>query len=144
MSFAPSEEAVMSFRHISAWINLLTHIGVYGGYFLILSIGHYGDFRSVLLGAIFVIVLLNVTLHIAAALISPRAAAMPRDERERLIEARSTSPAYFVLATGAVTAAAAALWGVDANWVGNGLLMTLVAAEIAKSGCQIVFFAKGI
>jgi hypothetical protein len=138
----------MSIRQTSAWIMLGTHVGVYGVYFLILAVGlaqgrRAADFGDLLLGAIVAVIVIQVVLHVLAAIAMPREAMLPKDERERWIEARSNGVGYYVLACGAVMVAGGSLLGVGGLLAANGLLLSLVLAEVGRSGSQVVQFARG-
>jgi predicted RND superfamily exporter protein len=139
----------MSFRQTSAWIMLVTHVVVYGGYFAVVAaaVAHGGraeDLARLLFGVIVAVIVIQIALHVVAAAFAPRDAQRPKDERERWIEARSNGVGYFVLASGAVAVAAASLLGVGGFLAANGLLLSLVLAEISRSGSQVLQFARGV
>jgi predicted RND superfamily exporter protein len=139
----------MSFRQKSAWIMLVTHVVVYGGYFAVVAAamargGRPADFGLLLFGVIVAVIVVQIALHIAAASFAPRDAQRPKDERERWIEARSNGVGYFVLASGAVAVAAGSLLGAGGFVAANGLLLSLVLAEISRSGSQVLQFARGV
>ena len=100
----------MSFREKTAWISMLSMAGIYGYYFW--TVVHAGpqtggsQFGG-LLGTIIALVVVQVVLTVAVAVFNPKDAQAPRDEREKLIELRSTRVAYAGLATGTSCAGAA-------------------------------------
>jgi hypothetical protein len=82
----------MSFREKGAWISLLSMSGIYGAYFW--SVIHTGTaaggFRfGSLLKTIIAPVFVQVGLTVMAAILTPKDAKAPRDEREKLIELNS-------------------------------------------------------
>lgn len=136
----------MSFREKSAWISALSMAGIYGLYFWSLSRSgagltafHFGG----LLGTVIALVVVQVVLTTLVAIVDPKDAAAKRDEREKLIDLRSTHLAYGVLA-GSV-ACACFFGGFDPPVIFNAnvLLFFLVMAEILRSGCQIVQYRRG-
>jgi type IV secretory pathway TrbL component len=139
----------MSFREKSAWIALIANLGIYGFYF-----AHYasalarGDadhaaFLALLAKSMVLVVLVIVAASIAAAVLAPRDATAPVDERERLIILKSDRAAYFAVAAGAVTAIGAAYLGASQFLIANGLFAALVVAELAKNTVQIYHFRQG-
>ncbi len=86
----------MSFREKSAWISLLSILGVFIPFFW----NSYRQFSgqvdgpaavSTAVWLLVAFVVLEIVLHAAIALQAPNDARSPRDERERLIEMRATA-----------------------------------------------------
>lgn len=94
----------MSFREKSAWIQFLTVLLVFGGYYLSIHLGLIPSSGSehfrILLGCIALVIVLQIVLHIAAALENLRDARSPKDERERAIQHRAHTYGYYVLLVG--------------------------------------------
>ena len=65
----------------------------------------------------------------------------PKDERDRLIEARAYRNGYFVLASGAVWGICLGLTGVPNARI---LLAVLVAAEVATWATQLYLYRRGV
>jgi hypothetical protein len=136
------EGAHMSFREKIAWTTLLAMAGIYGLYFW--SVVHPGaGFRfGGLLGTIVVLIVVQIVLAIAIAIVTPKEATAPPDERDRLIDLRATRVAYAGLASGI---ALACFFGAVAPRLAfdmNALLFILVAAEILRCTCQIVQYRR--
>jgi sterol desaturase/sphingolipid hydroxylase (fatty acid hydroxylase superfamily) len=154
----------MAFREKTAWISIFVTVLIWGSYFGgqfpgLLSAqpnlhGMLGDF----LYSVFLAVLLQIVLMVVIAIMSPKDAEAPADERERLIEFRSTTIAYHVLTVTLVVAVlgapALSLYhahkagitpnlGAAAIPMANGVLLALVLAEIAKYVAQLVQFRRG-
>ena len=154
----------MAFRENTAWISIFVTVLIWGSYFgdlmpNLLSArpnleGMLGDFLS----SVVLAVILQIVLMIVIAILSPKDADAPADERERLIEFRSTTIAYHVLTVMIVVAVlgapALALYhsfkaGITPNLgsaaipMANGVLLALVLAEIAKYVSQLVQFRRG-
>ncbi|MGD9816586.1 MAG: hypothetical protein AB7Q23_11790 [Hyphomonadaceae bacterium] len=139
----------MSFREKSAWIALLAYGGVFGAYFIALwqawdpangqplSIGP-------LVAAMFAFVGIVTVLTIVAALLNPKAANAPADEREKLIELKAERAAAYTLSTGVLLSMTGLLLGFNGYLIANALLASLVAAELVKAGWQIASFRMGV
>jgi archaellum biogenesis protein FlaJ (TadC family) len=136
----------MSFREKSAWIALVTTILVYAIYFVrvvpLLGGAHEDGFSGTLGASVFVLVALQVGLHVGAAIRAPRDASAPRDERDRSIDLRATRAGFYVAQAGAFTAIASALVRPDAWFVANVVLMSMVAAEIARAGVMVADYRR--
>lgn len=150
----------MSPRETSAWISLVTTLAVWGYYFLALgralASGPIDGERFVGLFAscVVVIVVLQVVIAIATAALTGRHGEAPADERERLVELKATRIAYCVLIVLAMTVCllSPALAGSspflfprdplgDATLVmSNGVLLSVVLAEVVRTGGQIAYY----
>jgi hypothetical protein len=137
---------MMSFREKSAWISLLSMLGIYGLYFWSAArSGHpFSDVHfSGMLGTIVLLVIVQVVLTIAVAVFAPKEAKAPRDERDKLIDLRATRLAYAALATSVAFACFFGGFNPPIIFNANALLFILVVAEILRSGCQIVQYRRG-
>jgi len=134
----------MSFREKTAWISLISMTGIYGFYFWrAIRSGHGGTSdTSGLLGTVIALVVVQAVLTIAAAIFAPKEAKAPQDERDKLIELRSTRFAYFVMAGCIACAVFFAAFTPPVIFGTNALLFTLAVAEILRSGCQIVQYRR--
>jgi hypothetical protein len=136
----------MSFREKSAWISLLSMVGIYGLYFW--SVIHAGPQASGfhfggLLGTIIALVVVQIVLTVAVAIFAPTEANAPRDERDKLIELRAMRVAYAALSTSIALACFFGAFVPPIVFNTNALLFILVAAEIMRSACQIVQYRRG-
>jgi hypothetical protein len=136
----------MSFREKSAWISVLSISGIYGFYFW--SVIHAGPkaggfhFGGLLLTVV-ALVVLEVVLHIAAAIFNPKEAQAPRDERDKLIELRSMRVAYAGLATSVAMACFFGAFTPPIIFNTSSLLFILVTAEILRYACQVIQYRRG-
>jgi hypothetical protein len=102
-------------------------------------------------------VVLQVVLGIALAILSPKEANAPADERERLFELRATSLAYhvvlmmlMVVVIGApiVSLLYAHRSGIEVDFasavlpMANGVVLSVILGEVAKYAWQIVQFRR--
>ncbi len=136
----------MSFREKTAWISMLSMAAIYGFYFwsVIHAGPHAGGFRfGGLLETIVALVVVQVVLIVAVAIVSPKDAKAPRDERDKLIELRSMRVAYSALATSVALACFFAAFDPPILFNANALLFILVTAEILRSACQIIQYRRG-
>ena len=136
----------MSFREKSAWISVLSMLGIYGFYFWsVIHAGpkaggfHFGG----LLQTIIALVVLQIVLTVAVAIFTPKEAKAPRDERDKLIELRAMRVAYSGLATAVALACFFGAFNPPIVFNANSLLFILVTAEILRSACQIVQYRRG-
>jgi hypothetical protein len=145
----------MSFREKSAWITLISVLVTMGVYYGALIFGvfppqsiesfHFG------LSSIVALVVLQVVLHIIAAVMNPADARTPRDEREKLIQARSHTWGYYVMLAGMT----ALVFATHIPALGDGLglhpvmvtvyfgIGVMVIASLAVAIAQIVMFRRG-
>ncbi len=138
----------MSFREKSAWIALVTYGVVFGGYFLVLFQNwqdSYGRFLSIglLVGAVIALIVIATVLTIVAALLNPKEANAPADERETLIDLKAERIASYTLSVGVLLMIGALLLGWNPHLVANLLLAALVVSELVKAGAQIAYFRAG-
>jgi hypothetical protein len=136
----------MGFREKSAWISLLSMCVIYGVYFWsVVQTGshatgmHFGG----LLQTIIALVVVQVGLTIAVAVLAPGDAKAPHDEREKLIELRATRVAYAGLATSVAMACFFGAFDPPIVFNTNALLFLLVTAEILRSSCQVIQYRRG-
>jgi len=87
---------------------------------------------------------LQIGLNAAAALTTPKDGRTPRDEREQLIQARSLSLGYYVLASLVVALGVPFHLGHPAPDLLNFALLDVVVAGLVVAVAQIVMFRRGI
>lgn len=150
---------VMAYREKVQWIALLTMLLVWGIYFWRLGdalvtgrLAGFGEF----VGAVILLVLLQVSATVAIALYRPSEAERPADPREREIECRAARIAYAVLSLGvvAIMLTAPLLTAIipvaldnstamaPAMLIGNALLAALVIAALVNAAWQIALYRR--
>ncbi len=95
----------MSFREKSAWISLVCVL-IFTGFWLtdfvrkefFNALSHNEAARF--FGTVAALAALEIGLHVAIAMRSPREAKTPKDERERLIDMKASRVAFYVLLVG--------------------------------------------
>jgi uncharacterized membrane protein YidH (DUF202 family) len=138
----------MSFREKSAWIALLAYAVVSGAYVLTLWRGGDASFgRSYTLGpvmfALVMMAIISGALTTIIALLNPKEANEPADERERLIDLKSERIASYTLSVCVVCLIGALVIGWDGVLVANLLLAALAVSGLAKTVAQIAHFRAG-
>ena len=138
----------MSFREKSAWITLVTVLVCFGSYYGALAAGlvnprSLASFHFGLISTIGLIVL-QVALHVIAALLNPKDARTPRDEREKMIQARSHTFGYYVMMLGmAVVVVLTHVPGNDFMTTVYLGVLSMVIAALVVAIAQIVMFRRG-
>ena len=138
----------MSFREKSAWITfaLLLAFGIYFGdvaVHLLDPARPHGNYLQLFLLLVVAIVVLEIITHVVLAIRSPREAQTPLDERERLIELRSTRPAFFVLLTGAFLSVGTIHLGASTWVLAHGVLFAIWIAELTRYGSRLYHYRRG-
>ena len=138
----------MSFREKSAWITLVTVLACFGVYYGAVFSGaiprHSTTMLHLALGCIVALILLQVGLTLIASLTTPKDGKGPRDEREKMIQARSHTIGYYVLMV-----ATALLFipthtrGVTMVDIVNFAFLGIVVSTIVVAISQIVMFRRG-
>jgi hypothetical protein len=88
-------------------------------------------------------VALEVAVHFALALWSPREARTPRDERERLIELYATRIAFRVLVGMALLTVASIHIGARTGVLADAMMLSIILALLVKFGSEAVLFRRG-
>lgn len=152
----------MSYREKTAWMSLLTTLAVWGFYVSRLIRNFRagdvdaGDFIGLFIGVTILLVIVQVVLAIALALLSPRAANAPADERERLISLKATQVASVVLTVLVMTVVLASPFvaGLSPHvfpndptsgavfLMANGVLLSVAVGELMRDLGQIYFFRR--
>ena len=137
----------MSFREKSAWISVILILAVFGPYFWFVGRSFAGATHvhgGTQFALILLFVVLEIVLHVAIAIQSPRDARAPKDEREDLIGLKATRTAFYVLFGGALLSIFALHFPINAWTLSQFVLFSIVVAELVKFASQIVFFRRGI
>lgn len=134
---------VTSFEEKSAWVQLLGLGVVMGGYLAISAnkmaqgVTTIGTYVPIFVGAIVLLIIVQIIGHILAAMTGP---AEPRDERDRLISWRSEANASWVLGLGAFGAITALILNATPVWTAHILIAALYASEMLKLALQAVYY----
>ena len=153
----------MTFKEKVLWASLATTIGVWGWYFAgfvaALAAPHFdpGAATGRFLGAVFLLVVIQVVAITAISIWTPKEAGAPADDRDREFARRAYVPAFVTLSAlvatltvvAPMTIMTAPAWLGDrpaitvAIVISNALLLSLVLAELVRSGTQILLYRRG-
>jgi hypothetical protein len=138
----------MSFREKTAWITAISIVLCFGVYYGAVFTGivtprgmasfHLG------LACILALVIMQVGFNIIASMLNPKDARTPRDEREKMIQARSHTFGYYTL-----MAATVSLFipthtrGVGMIDIVNYAVLGVVISALVVAIAQIVMFRRG-
>lgn len=92
---------------------------------------------------VFVVVIGSIAIQVALAILAPRDAHRPADERERAAIDRAGHWSGVVLGFGVVTGAIVYLAHGQANLLFHFVIGSLIASQLAEYGLQIVLFRRG-
>lgn len=147
-----SEIPVMSTPERAAWISLVITPLIWGGYFWkiwpdlvddgALERSTAGLFVATVVVLVIVQIVLATVLAIAGALLRRRNDERP-DERDQLIDLKGMRVAYYGLT--ALLIAVSGLWifNMSALVVANGILASMVVAEILRAASVVVAYRRG-
>ena len=138
----------MSFREKSAWISFGCLL-IFGGSWLTHAFGFElfptNDFNALvwffwMLGGL---IALEIGLHVAIAIQSPRDARTPKDERERLIDMKASRVAFYVLLVGAFASVGTLhVPGSNRFMMAHALMGSIITALLARFGTQIALYRR--
>lgn len=137
---------ILSFEEKSAWVQLLTLVGVLGSYFVaaasMLREGIYAlqAYAALFIGAVVVLIMVMVAGHVFAALMGTPEDA---DERDRLIAWKAESRSSWIMGIGSFSAITALLLNMESVWVAHILLLSLCLSEVLKNILQIIAYRRG-
>ena len=137
----------MSFREKTAWIGMVSLLGIIVWYFWpFLHTGQHGTGlalgRLAIVAAIIMIAQLVVRLAVTA--FAPKEAKAPPDEREKLIEMKGRRFSYAVLAWAVRIICFVGIANPSLFFNANTLLFSLMISEVLGVGYQIVQFRRGV
>ena len=149
----------LSFQEKSILGSLIINVGLFGYYFFkVFEVFIYGTSEAllalpfILIGVVAAVVAVEIVYHVVIALASRP---QDEDERDRLIEAKATRIAYFVLAAGCLTAVGHSLFAV---FIGNSsidrtiqnpimtanlVVLSFILAEVVGFAMQLYYYRRG-
>jgi hypothetical protein len=138
----------MAFREKSAWVMGLL-MAAAGVYYLNMLLGAARAFggapppAGIFAAYVVLVVVGSIVAQIVLAVASPKEAAAPADERERIMLQRAGHWSGFVLGAGAVTALLHFLAYGDGNALFHILLGSLIVSQVAEYAFQIALLRRG-
>ena len=126
----------MSFRERSAWVMACTLVFI-GGFYLKLVIGDGVPPSYAAVPFVLGTIVLSIAAQVVLAVISPREASSPVDERERLVIQKAAHFSSYVLATGVVVGLGAFMISQDGMKLFHIVLTSLILGQITEYSAQI-------
>ncbi|WP_411340673.1 hypothetical protein V6U71_01520 [Sphingopyxis sp. J-6] len=138
----------MVFREKIDWLTMTVIALAFGWYAIVFPWGLRGVPALAAQGGLLLVVLvaMSLVLTVAAILLAlhrPRDANAAADERDREITRQAATRAYYVLIIGASCCFALGYWIGDLAVVLNGLLGSIVAAELVRLASQLHLYRRG-
>lgn len=139
----------MTFREKIDWLTLGAIALAFGWYAIAFPWGLTGAPALAAQVGMLIVVTVAMTLvltvaSVALAIHRPRDANAPADERDRDITRRASGRAYYVLIVGAGCCFILGYASRDLAAVLNGLLASIVIAELARLASQLAAYRRGI
>ena len=138
----------MSFREKSAWVMAALMV-VTGAYYLMTvrdasqALGTTAP-AAVAIGFVMLVVIGSIVVQVLLAVMSPKEAAAPADDREALVTQRAGHWSGFVLAAGAVSALGHFLVRGDGNMLFHLVMGSLIVSQFAEYALQILLTRRTI
>ena len=129
----------MSFREKSAWAMALVLLAV-GAFYVKLVSSDGVPPAAAALPFVVGTVVLSVVAQVLLAIASPREAASPADERERLAIDKAAHFSSYVLAVGVLIGLAVFMMSGDGSRMFHIVLTCLILSQIAEYGAQVFLF----
>lgn len=138
----------MTFREKIDWLTLAVIALASGWYAIVFPRGLRGIPALAAQGGMLLVVAIAMTLVLTVAAVAlaihrPHEADAAADERDRGITRRAATRAYYVLIVGAAGCFALAYWTADLALVLNGLLASIIAAELVRLASQVAAYRLG-
>ena len=139
----------MPFREKSAWVMaaLMTAAGaiyVWGAVTASRVLGQAAPPLAPLISFIMLVVIGAIVLQVALAILWPREADSPADERERLIQTKAGAWAGWVLTSGVLAGLAHFLVNGDGTVMFHILFVALIVSQVAEYAFAIFLFRRGV
>ncbi len=140
----------MSFKEKSVLGSLILTVIVFSYYFIkvfritetsVLDIAT-GTFYFI--GAVVLMVLLDIILHIVLTISNKHESNQINDERDTLIELKATRISYYVLVFGIFSVGISLIFSYNPLFLVNLILLFFVIAEIVGFSMQLYFYRKGV
>ena len=139
----------MPFREKSAWVMaaLMTAAGaiyVWGAVTASRVLGQAAPPLAPLISFIMLVVIGAIVLQVALAILWPREADSPADERERLIQTKAGAWAGWVLTSGVLAGLTHFLVNGDGTVMFHILFVALIVSQVAEYAFAIFLFRRGV
>ncbi len=138
----------MSFREKSAWV-MAALMTITGAVYVMMvrnasqALGTTAP-AAVAIGFVMLVVIASIIVQLLLAVMSPKEAVAPADEREALVTQRAGHWSGFVLAAGAVSALGHFLVRGDGNMLFHLVMGSLIVSQIAEYALQILLTRRSV
>ena len=133
----------MSFREKSAWVMAAVMIVTGLWYASLVRSAPEAPVIGPLLPYVLAVIALSIAVQVGLAILSPKEAGAPRDERERLVSARAGQISGIVLAVGVVASGGVYVMFPHGNMLFHHLLGSLIVAQVVEYAAEIVLLRRG-
>ena len=140
----------LSFREKSLWVQVAVMVVLGNWYYARVGSSLFGNMpgREETLGIFFgmtiTLVVLSVIAHIILAVVSPKEANAPADERDRQIADRAGNYASYMLGGGVIMIAIySVINSTSAITMAHLLVLLLIVVDILTNALQILYYRRG-
>lgn len=153
----------MSFKEKSAWISLISTVGIFGYYFynILMLVGEPSEFakeaaKDYLIQAVFLSIIVETVFHIVLAATTRKTTEIDGDERDKSYEYKANSLGYSVLVVGVVmTLGGIITLEYNPTWathnrvlqiplqIAHILMFSFILSEIVRFAGQIFYYRRG-
>ncbi|MEX0342310.1 MAG: hypothetical protein AB3N06_06975 [Erythrobacter sp.] len=133
----------MSFREKSAWVMAAVLLAVGAFYVKLVAVDGVPPQAAAIPFVLFSVVL-SVVAQIVLAIASPKEAASPADERERLVIDKAGHFSSYVLAVGVLTGLGHFMLSADGGRMFHIVLTCLILSQLAEYGAQIFLLRRSV
>lgn len=129
-----------TFREKSLWVSLVATLAIYAYYFVrVLQLGDHdpGRVAGLFLGAVAVMIVVQVVINAALAIHRKPERADERDRQFSLVASRIS---YYVLMTGVWAALTVGALQLGTFWVIHAGLAAIVLGEVTRCGVQVYLY----
>jgi hypothetical protein len=140
----------LSYKEKSIWASLISTIIVFGYYFFFaIKVFNNPEIENMMLvglfiGAVVFIILIQIFSQIVIAIANRKEAEKGEDERDNLIELKTTRVSYFILVLGVWITAFSILVISSPIILVNLIMFFFILAEIVGYSLQLIYYRRGI
>jgi len=134
----------MSFKEKSAWVMGLIMLATGLWYAQLVAAAPQAPVIGPLVPYVLAVIVLSIVAQVILAILSPKEADAPADERERAAIDRAGNWSGMVLGFGVITAVIMYIGGWSATLLVHAVIGSLIVSTIAEYALQIYFFRRAI
>ncbi len=138
----------MSFREKRAWISFVLLVLLAIGY--LVPVIHHDELERngvdpfhYMFALFLAFAVLQVALHVLMAMLSPKDARTPKDERERLIELEAARIGFYALVVGVLLSFGGLHLHGSLRTMANTVMLAVMLAWLLKLGSELTAYRKG-